>query len=204
MTGAGLRIIAGRLKGRRLRVPAVEAVRPTPERVREALFSILASRALDAVVLDAFAGTGALGFEALSRGAARVVFVESNRRVAAALRASASDLGVQDACVVVEGALPGVSTGSRGSLAGPFDLILADPPYAAGPEERQRVLVVLSRILDPDGVLVLERAARDAPVQAAGLDLERSERYGNTAVDLYRCASEGGDRPPGGLRDSRG
>src|SRR5260221_1874531 len=97
-----LRIVAGRLRGRRLSVPSDAALRPTAERVREALFNILGQDLSGFDVLDLFAGSGALGFEALSRGAHRVVFVESNPRTAAALRRSAEDLGVdREAPVIV-------------------------------------------------------------------------------------------------------
>jgi 16S rRNA (guanine966-N2)-methyltransferase len=122
-----VRIIAGKWRGRPLEVPPGRATRPTADRVRETLFSMLASRIGsfgDLRVADLFAGSGALGFEALSRGAAHATFVESDRAAAAAIRRNAEKLGVP-----VE-----VLSGSALALprTDPFDLVLADPPYAKG------------------------------------------------------------------------
>ena len=125
-----LRIVAGEFRGRRIAVPSVPGLRPTGERVREALFSILAERPVGARVLDAYAGSGALGFEALSRGAAHVVFVESDPRAARGLEQTAAALGVADRCCVLRGRVDEVL--GRGAARGPFDLILADPPWRAG------------------------------------------------------------------------
>ena len=124
-----MRIIAGEWRGRRLQTPPGMDTRPTADRVRETLFSMLVSRlgAFDGLrVADLFAGSGALGFEALSRGAAFACFVERDGKAAAAIRANAADLGARDRVQIIGGsalALP---------RSEPFDLIFADPPYAAG------------------------------------------------------------------------
>jgi len=191
MRSRGLRIIAGQLRGRRIAVPANSSVRPTPERVREALFSILGDRVDGARVLDAFAGSGALGFEALSRGAARVVFLEGDRRVAAGLRANAAALAVEARCEVVEGRLP--ATPSRVAVGGPFELILADPPYAEAGPEGAAALEALARLLAPGGMLVWERASRGAGPECARLGRARTRRYGNTALDLFEPEPAGAD-----------
>jgi len=180
-----LRIVAGTLRGRRIPVPAGAALRPTADRVREALFSILGPSLDGARVLDAFAGTGALGFEALSRGAASVVFVESSPSVARSLEATRRDLDPEGRCRVVRADALGAF--SRGMVAGPFELILADPPYAARAAERFLEAVAAAGAVSAGGRLVLERAARDpgGPVSCGGLSLARSARYGDTRLDFY-------------------
>jgi len=129
-----LRIIAGAFKGRRIHIAAGSTTRPTAERAREALFSILGTSVRGARVLDAYSGSGALGFEALSREAAEVVFVESDPRAVRGLRETAESFGVSDRCVVIAGRVSDHLRG--GAVQGQFDLILADPPYAAGDVER--------------------------------------------------------------------
>jgi len=180
-----IRIIAGEFKGRRLAVPEGRRVRPTAERVREALFSILGERVIGARVLDAYAGTGALGLEALSRGAHEVVFVESDRAAVRRLREHLETLGAVDRCSVHEA--EAVSWLKAPCGAEIFDLILADPPYAGG--EGQRLAgPAAARRLAPGGWLVLEREAARAPVEAGGeiLPLFRTARYGGTCLDFYR------------------
>src|SRR5258706_12332909 len=161
-----LRIVAGRLKGRRLRVPSGDALRPTSERVREALFNILGQDLSGFDVLDLFAGTGALGFEALSRGAHRVVFVESNPRTAAALGRSGEELGVdRDARVIVARVEEVLD---RGRLGGPYHVILADPPYDAALEATLVAGIDSGRLLGLHGTLVLERERRDPAESGRG------------------------------------
>ncbi len=181
-----LRIVAGDLRGRRIQVPSGSEVRPTPERVREALFDILGHRLTGQRVLDACAGSGALGFEAISRGAAAAIFIEANRRVGDVLRENVAHLGVESRCRVLEGRAEVLL--ARGAAGGPFDLVMADPPYAepvGGP--------ILDALLAMPGTLargarvVLERESRDAPASAAGpgLPLVRTAKYGRTCLDFY-------------------
>lgn len=173
------RIVAGSAGGRRLAVPP-RGTRPTSERVREALFSALeAGYGLDgARVLDLYAGSGALGLEALSRGAASATFVESDRRALDVLRTNAAAVRLPGVVVLagtVESvlAVPAVL---------PFDVILADPPYGT-PVDHVVALVADGRWLAPDGVLVLERAARDGvPALPSVLGVQRSRRYGDTVT----------------------
>jgi 16S rRNA (guanine966-N2)-methyltransferase len=178
-----LRIVAGRLKGRRIRVPEVGSIRPTADRVREALFSILGPSVVGADLLDAYAGTGALGFEALSRGAARVVFVESDPSAALALRATARELGVASECSILEGRMTRLR--HAGTLNGVFSLILADPPYGDA-EEVASFLGLAVGLLAPNGLLVLEREASAAQLDEPLLRLERHSRYGRSRLDFYR------------------
>jgi 16S rRNA (guanine966-N2)-methyltransferase len=176
------RIVAGLAGGRRLVVPP-KGTRPTSERVREAMFSALESAVdLDgAHVLDLYAGSGALGLEALSRGAASATFVESDRKALDVLRRNADVVGLPGTAV-----LPGTVESVLAERAGePFDVVLADPPYAVS---EQDIAVVLDRItsngwLAGHGILVLERAARDGePTLPDGLTMIRSKRYGDTAT----------------------
>jgi 16S rRNA (guanine966-N2)-methyltransferase len=178
-----LRIIAGELRGRRIRVPA-GPVRPTAERAREGLFSILGAAVVGTRVLDAYSGSGALGFEALSRGAREIVFLESDSRALAALAHNMAELGVTDRCRVVAG--PVVRNLERGSVCGPFGLVLADPPYAG--EEAARLLPLAAEQLARGGVLVLERDGRSSPLEPAegSLTRFRSVRYGRCRFDWYR------------------
>lgn len=160
-----LRIVGGVAGGRRLSVPPA-GTRPTADRTREALFSTLAT--LDAVedagVLDLYAGSGAVGLEALSRGAARALFVESDRKAAAVLRSNIGALEFPGATLRV-GRVERVLA-ERSALAGeedaaPYDLLFADPPYALAAGEVVAVLGLASAWLAPDAVVVLERATRD-------------------------------------------
>jgi 16S rRNA (guanine966-N2)-methyltransferase len=179
-----LRIIAGSLKGRRLQVPPADEVRPTGDRVREALFSILAGRLDEARVLDAYAGSGALGFEALSRGAREAVFVEADRRVLATLRDNATALGVSERCRVVAGD-PCALLGAR-VLGEPFDLVLADPPYAAGAGPRLLRALADAGALAAGGWAVIEREGRRSVAPAPPtLQHLRTALYGRAALDFY-------------------
>jgi 16S rRNA (guanine966-N2)-methyltransferase len=180
-----LRIVAGRLRGRRLRVPPDRALRPTSERVREALFNILGQDLSGFDVLDLFAGSGALGFEALSRGAHRVVFVESNPKTAAALRLSAEDLGVDREARVIVGRVEEVL--DRARLGGPYHVILADPPYAAAVGASLVAAVDTSRLLGLNGTLVVERESRNPrDLGHLGLKFLRTAEYGRTALDFFK------------------
>jgi 16S rRNA (guanine966-N2)-methyltransferase len=174
--------VAGTAGGRRLAVPP-KGTRPTSERVREAMFSALESLVdLDgAHVLDLYAGSGALGLEALSRGAAVATFVESNRKALDVLRRNTSTVGLPGAVV-----LPGtVESLLADQATEPFDVVLADPPYAVTNAD---LTVVLDRLggngwLAGHGVAVLERAARDGePDLPDGMTMIRSRRYGDTVT----------------------
>lgn len=179
-----LRIVAGRLRGRRVPVPPGINVRPTSDRVREALFNIL-GQALDGeAVLDLYAGTGACGLEAISRGAARAVFVESDPRVAAAIRKAAAAFGVEREARIVIGRVEDVLDRER--LSGPFDVVFADPPYAAGTAVDLPGRITASGLLAPAGTLVVERDAGGTPGSGStALSLRRTVSYGRTSLDFY-------------------
>lgn len=159
-----MRIVAGLAKGRRLAPPA-EGTRPTSDRAREALFnSVAALLDLDgARVLDLYAGTGAVGLEALSRGAAQAVFVESNRGAAEILRRNADAVGLPGVRIVRRP----VATFLADPSEAPFDLVFADPPYSLDDAALGAMLAALAseHWLAADAVVVVERPARAAPLQ---------------------------------------
>jgi len=167
--------------------PSGRAVRPTPARVKEALFSILASagRLEEARVLDLFAGSGALGFEALSRGAAHVTFVEAHKPTAAALANTARDLGVAERSTVV--ALP--AERALRSILGPFDVVFADPPYAQPYPVVAFALLRERALLAAGAIVVYEHSARDAPPADPAFAVTRSERYGAVALAFLTVAA---------------
>ena len=146
-----LRIIAGELRGRRFRVPDGGDVRPTPDRVREALFSILGPGLEGISVLELYAGSGALGFEALSRGADRVTFVEADGSSREVLELNADSLGLTGRCRIVGRRAADAVNGPAQALGGPFDLVLADPPYADPPGDGLLRALVRPGILDGPG-----------------------------------------------------
>lgn len=185
-----MRIIAGAARGRRLVVPRGETVRPTADRVREALFASLAPLLPGASVLDVFAGSGALGLEACSRGAARVTFIERERRALDALRRNIEAVGLDATTVIAADASRSLRDGA---LAGaPFDLVLLDPPYALGEDEVAALLCDLVSLLAPDATVVLERSA-DAPEPRwpATLLPSVARRYGSTRLHRATLVAEG-------------
>jgi 16S rRNA (guanine(966)-N(2))-methyltransferase RsmD len=193
-----LRIIAGAQRGRRLSVPRGAAVRPTADRAREALFSILGARVRRARVLDAYAGSGALGLEALSRGAAAATFLEADREALRVVRANAAHLGVEASCTFRLGRA--IDLLRRGEVAGPFDLVLADPPYDSG--ERDVFLARVGEVVTADGVIVLERDARREAARAGHVACWRTARYGRCRLDFYRRSEEGTREDPGATGSS--
>jgi len=180
----GLRVTGGELGGRRLKVHP--EVRPTADRVRESLFMILSERLPGTRALDLFAGSGALGIEALSRGAVSCVFVEASARVAAVLESNLDALGLgARGAVRVERADRWVSGAGRRGEA--FDLILLDPPYDARGVDRLLADLVRLRLLAPGGLIAWEhdRRAKDPPADLEPVD---ERRYGDTEVTLLRPA----------------
>jgi 16S rRNA (guanine966-N2)-methyltransferase len=173
-----VRIVAGEAGGRRLAVPAGDRTRPTSDRAREALFGTLGAllELAGARVLDLYAGSGAVGLEAVSRGAAHALLVDSDARAATTARENAAALGFADRVAVrrdrVERALAGSPT--------PYDLVFADPPYALADDDLAAVLDRLTQgWLAPAAVLAVERATRgDGPRWPEGVEALRQRRYG--------------------------
>lgn len=187
-----VRIIAGAARGRRLRVPAGRGTRPTSDRVKEALFSSLQPRLPAARVLDLYAGSGALGLEALSRGAGHLTAVESHPDALSVLRHNVEVVGVASVEVVAADVRRALRHGLPGA---PFDLVLLDPPYRTPAGELADVLASLAAHLAPGATVVVERAVRAGDVAwPADLLAEDTRRYGDTAVHRARAGDEGTDR----------
>jgi len=182
-----MRIIAGSLRGRTLKSTQTAMLRPTTDRVRESIFNILAARFEfeGAQALDLFAGTGALGIEALSRGAAACDFVESDRRASAVITDNLRTLGVASrGRVTTRDALKFLEETDR-----PYDLIFADPPYAATIFERLVRDIASKGRLSREGLFVLEHAGAMAAPSGAGLELVTTRGFGDTGISIYAVAA---------------
>ena len=172
------RIIGGVAGGRRLSMPKGQATRPTSDRVREGLFSSLGGDLTGRTFLDLYAGSGAVGLEAASRGATTVFLVERDARAVVVLRSNAAAVGLPNVVVRAEN----VARFLAEPLVTAFDVVFLDPPYA------DPVADVLTQLVDrgwlaPDGVVVVERATRDRPPQwPPGLVEDRSRRYGDSTL----------------------
>ena len=178
-----MRVIAGTLKGRRLKTPAWEGLRPTSDKLRETLFNILAPRIAGARVLDGFAGTGALGIEALSRGAASVVFVERDRRAQALIAANLAQCGIETGYNLVRGAFDRSIAALQAPATEPFDIVLLDPPYAIPAD---LTLAGVDALLAPGGIAVLEHGKRKpAPEQLNRLRRVRQVTSGDSMLSFY-------------------
>ncbi len=181
MASGRLRITGGSARGVPLVEPRGVRLRPSSGLVREALFNIIGSATDGARVLDLYAGTGALGIEALSRGAATVIFVESDPTSARAIVQSLARTGFPEQGEVVRARLPN----EVANLAGEFSLILMDPPYDA--TEAPETLVAAAVLLAPAGLFVYEHASRyNPPERPAGLTLTERRVYGDSALAFYR------------------
>jgi 16S rRNA (guanine966-N2)-methyltransferase len=180
-----MRVVAGRYGGRRLTAPKGTTTRPTSDRVREAVFAML-GEVVAARVLDLFAGTGALGIEALSRGAARVVFVERDRAALEALKANLSALGLGggQAQIRREPAEDALKRARKRKET--YDLVLIDPPYGRALELGPRLSAALPALLAP-GARVIVESDRRAPLELE-LALEKERRYGDTVIAIHRHA----------------
>jgi 16S rRNA (guanine966-N2)-methyltransferase len=180
------RVIAGQAGGRRLAVPAGRSTRPTSDRTREGLFSsVTAIRGgLDgAAVLDLYAGSGAVGLESLSRGAADVLLVESDPRAVRVIRDNIAAVGLPGARLVADRVERFVARGPQGAPG--RDFVFADPPYACSDDELEQVLTGLTEQhwLVPDALVVVERATRSGPLAwPAGYAGDRCRRYGDSTL----------------------
>ena len=172
-----MRIVAGEHRGARIFAPKGKDTRPTSDRVREAAFNLIGP--VDgATVIDLFAGSGAMGLEALSRGAAGATFVESDREACHTIDRNVEKLRVTGARVVHRDALQALST-ERNT----YDLILCDPPY--GYSDHERLAPYLVKALAPEGLLVYESRAREEP-QIQGLRVRTSRTYGSARLTLFQ------------------
>jgi 16S rRNA (guanine966-N2)-methyltransferase len=175
-----VRIIAGSLKGRRVTAPDWEGLRPTSDKLRETLFNVLAPHVAGARFLDAYAGTGAVGQEALSRGAAHVTFHDQDRRAIDLIRRNLQQCGCQEGYAIIR-----VDVATLTALdTQPFDIIFLDPPYGAAP--MTSALTAAARLTAPGTRVVVEHAKRDTPPAVAGpLTLTRQLGSGDSALAFY-------------------
>ena len=184
-----MRVTGGEARGRRLKAPGNLPIRPTADRVREALFDILGARVRGSRFLDAYAGTGAVGCEALSRGAARVVFLERQR---GALRLIRANLGLgpwSGSSDVLEGEVS-ASLRDLGRFGTRFDIVFLDPPYDE--PTLPGALDLAARLLEAGGLLILEHRSAAAVPPAAGLVPSRTYRYGDTSLSVWRPEKDPG------------
>jgi 16S rRNA (guanine966-N2)-methyltransferase len=179
-----VRIIAGKYKGRRLKAPTWEGLRPTSDKLRETVFNILAPRIDGARVLDGYAGTGAVGIEALSRGAAHVTFVEKDRRAIALIEANLAACGMK-ADYTIEGR--DLTAALRQRTGAAFDVIWLDPPYDI--TDISGALAAASAVLAPGGLIVLERATRREPDVPASLERVRDVTSGDSTLTFLTLHS---------------
>jgi 16S rRNA (guanine(966)-N(2))-methyltransferase RsmD len=185
-----MRVIGGSASGLRLKGPPRTGVRPTADRVRESVFEILASRgAALGRVLDLYSGTGAMGIEALSRGAEHCDFVEADTRACAVIRDNLARTRFLDRATVYP--LPASRALAR--LNGPYDLVVADPPYEYDRAEKELAQALERGLLAPGGTLVVEHSKRGAwPALLADRPQSLNRRYGDTAVTFYSGATRNG------------
>jgi 16S rRNA (guanine(966)-N(2))-methyltransferase RsmD len=195
-----MRVIAGIYKGRRLISPTGSGIRPTSDKVKGAIFNMLGESVVDATVVDLFAGTGALGVEALSRGAKKCWFCDLSADSAALLQRNLTALGIGGEGVTLRDdfrrALRVIAGASAKPASGGVDLVFVDPPYDKGYYGEVMRALLIHDMISPGGLVVLESAA-DARVAGNGRAFPgfggiKSKRYGHTAVDIYeRIADDG-------------
>lgn len=176
-----MRIVAGTLKGRRIDAPKWDGLRPTSDKLRETLFNVLASRIEGARVLDGFAGTGAVGIEALSRGAADVTFVECDARAIALIKSNLDRCGITDRYAIIRARFAGTARPRNG---GSFDIIFLDPPYGA--HELIQAIEAAAPLVEPQTLLVVEHARRDPAPDSMGILVRtRVLTSGDSALAFY-------------------
>ena len=184
-----MRVIAGALKGRRLRTPTWDGLRPTSDKLRETLFNLLAPAVAGARVLDGYAGTGAVGIEAISRGAREVTFVEHDRRAQALIAKNLAACGITEGYAIIGStvlhAIETLRNGAGVNVVNVFDIVFLDPPYASDIHD---VLQTVGAIVKEDGIVIVEHARRSQPRDAAGgLTRTREVRSGDSSLSIYAC-----------------
>ena len=185
----GIRIIAGALKGRRLASPDWPGLRPTSDKLRETLFNVLGPAVVGARVLDGYSGTGAVGIEALSRGASHVTFVDSDRRATELVQSNLLHCGIKEGYAIIRvdfaGAAARLESPGTVGTAKPFDIIFLDPPYGA--DEMASAIAAAAELAASDTRVIIEHARRDAaPAEAGKLRLTRNLSSGDSGLAFYR------------------
>jgi 16S rRNA (guanine(966)-N(2))-methyltransferase RsmD len=186
-----LRLTGGEFRGRLIKTPKDLTTRPTQARLRQALFNAIQFHIQDSVVLDLFAGSGALGFEALSRGAERVVFVETSKPALKMLSENIAELKVRDRAIVISE--PVEASSSLLLRSAPFQIVLADPPYSEGWEDKILGDLPWGELLSPEGLLILEwgrlkSQVKELPEKTPFLVKTREKIYGESILSTFKRA----------------
>lgn len=177
-----MRIVAGDYKGRRLFAPNNNKVRPTTDKVKEAIFSMLSYRTEDAVVIDLFAGTGNLGLEALSRGAARVYFGDNARSSLALIKQNVALCGAEEKSIIFSGDYAEVLSRIKEKV----DIVFLDPPYGKELIEDCFARIADATLLQEDGIIIAEHDSAELfPDVLAGFSKRKEKRYGRITVSVY-------------------
>lgn len=181
-------IVAGEFKGRKIEMPIDNEIRPTPGKVKEALFSIIGHDLKDDIVIDLFSGTGNLGLEAISRGAKKVYFGEKSINGFKLISKNIANFGIGDSCRLIRGDWKNVLS----QIPEKADLIFLDPPYEAGLMESCLDTIWQLNLLNKDGIIVSEHDSRQLlPVEIGGFTTWKTKKYGNTIITLYTLKIEG-------------
>ncbi|MFQ5952093.1 MAG: 16S rRNA (guanine(966)-N(2))-methyltransferase RsmD [Candidatus Omnitrophota bacterium] len=180
-----MRIIAGEFRGRRIKQPESKAVRPTKDRIREAVFNVIKERVPRAFVLDLFAGSGAYGLEALSRGARKAVFVEKDKECSSVINDNISLLGAEERSEVIArdvfGSLEGLKKDKER-----FDLVFADPPYGKGMAKKTLIKINHYDILNHSGIIIIEHnTEEELPESEGDVSILKRKTYGNIYISVY-------------------
>ena len=183
---AGIRVIGGRLRGRKIDYPGGNVMRPTKDRVRESVFDIIRPDVPEAVVLDLFSGSGAYAFEALSGGAEEAVLVERDPRCVESIRKNIEALGLAREASLIEGdvfsVIPMLSEGKR-----KFDIVFADPPYNTEAGKKTLIMVNQYDILNPLGLLIVEHSVREVLSAGEGdVSVFKQKTYGDISISIFR------------------
>ena len=181
-----MRIISGIAKGRRLASPENRKIRPTSDKVKESLFSILQPYIIEAVFADICAGSGNIGLEALSRGAKWVEFVDNASDSCRLIKENAEKTGLNDFSLIRKDAAKYIAE----NKVRKFDVVFADPPYKMGVPEKIMSALQKNNILEPDGLLIIETASDEEAPLADGFELVRRNVYGDTAMLFYRIKAD--------------
>ena len=179
-----MRIIAGQCKGRRLETVSVNGIRPTSDRVRESVFNIISSRIAGARILDIFAGTGALGLEALSRGASQATFLDASKDACELIQKNANCCGIQENCEVICHDISRTFLPEK-IRAHPFSIIFMDPPYGTPLFKETLTSGILNELLAQDGIIIAEHSIKEPlPHPITGLDIHDQRKYGKTLISF--------------------
>lgn len=181
-----MRIVAGKARGTKLHALEGLDTRPTTDKVKEAIFNMIGARLDELVVLDLFAGSGALGLEAVSRSAVRAVFVESSPEARRIIDTNIRLCHFESVCEIIGS---DVVQYLSGKAKGTYDLIFMDPPYFSGLNEKSLELISAKNLLDPDGLIICEHDASESmPVRIGNLTCVKVKQYGRVAVSFYHMA----------------